>query len=209
MATIQELQTCSTEADFKTASDTAKKWFADILAENWTETSKGDVQVYDKPSNNYHHFILTKTDSKLTPQAFFEKVTKATVDEIHNYDKGLVSNEVIEKIGDINVTKQVNSAPWPVAAREFISVELEYEENGVYYIISRSINYPKCDTVGKGYVRGLKFFGMKFTPKEGGCSIERVLEVDPKGSVVSIAVSSSKKEDATRLANMKKYFESH
>nr|BAN38508.1 hypothetical protein [Entamoeba histolytica] len=207
-ATIEELKTCSNQQEFEAAGEAAKKWFTEVLSNGWTETTKGEVTIYDKPSVNNHHFIKTVTQSKLKAEDIFNKVKSADFATSHKYDKELVESEVLETINEhLKVTKQVNSAPWPVAAREFVSVLIDYEENGSFYTVSTSINYPKCDTVGKKYVRGVKLFGMKFTPNDEGCLIERVLEVDPRGSVIAMAVNASKKEDANRLLNMKKFFE--
>ena len=48
---------------------------------------------------------------------------------------------------------------------------------------------------------------MKFTPNDNGCTIERVLQINPRGMVPGVAINSSKKQDIARLGNLKKYLE--
>ena len=208
MASIEELRTCTTPEEIKAAAEAAAKWFEETLTDGWKETQKGDVTVYDRPAKNDYHSIKTVTNSKLSAEAICKKYVALGYEETKKYDKEVIELTTVETVDEhIKVTKATNSAPWPVAAREFISVAYDYQKDGAYYVVSQSINYPKIDTVGKGYVRGVKFFGMKFTPNDNGCTIERVLQINPRGMVPGVAINSSKKQDIARLGNLKKYLE--
>ena len=209
MAAIEELRTCTTPEEIKAAAEAAAKWFEETLTDGWKETSKGDVTAYDRPPKNDHHSIKTITKSKLAAEELFKRYCAAGFEETKKIDKEALESVVVESVDDhIKVVKAANSAPWPVAPREFVSVTYDYAKDGSFYWVSQSINYPKVDTVAKGRVRGVKSFGMKFTPCEGGCQIERVLQINPRGMVPSVAINSSKKSDIARLAAMKKFFES-
>lgn len=210
MASYEELRTCSTPEEIKAAAEAAAKWFEETLTDGWKETQKGEVTVFDRPPKNDHHSIKTITDSKLSAEDFWKKFVASGLEQTKKYDKEVIESTVVETVDEhIKVTKSANSAPWPVTAREFVSVVYDYQKDGNYYFVAHSINYPKINVVGKGFVRGVKFFGMKFIPKENGCTIERVLQINPKGMVPNIAINSSKKQDVARLTNMKKYFESN
>ncbi|KAL7719546.1 START domain-containing protein [Entamoeba marina] len=207
---IKEISTCSTREEYEQESQKIKTWFQQVLQKKWSPVSTGNVTLSDVPSENNHHFIRTQTNSKLSPKELFDKIVKADFETVKKYDKDLLVFEVLENVGgddNIKIVRQCHSAPWPITSREFITLSNNYEENGVYYIIQGSINYPNYDKVDKKYVRGLKNLGMVIKPEGDGCSVERVMEIDPKGSVPSIAVSTSKKDDATRLLKLKEYFE--
>ncbi|KAL7721810.1 START domain-containing protein [Entamoeba marina] len=210
---IEYCQTVNDPQDIVKKSDELKEWIDVAANSKWSPLSykHKEVLLFDKPQEDQKHILMTKTVVHASAKQIYEYLINSSFEEQKAYDKDMISFERTERSDEsgCEIARVCYSAPWPVAAREFVGVQNWYERNGKYYLTQESVNYPhKWSTPDPKFVRGYKKSGMILDPiSDSQTQIHRVIVLDARGSIPGWLASTAKKDDAGRLLELKHFFE--
>lgn len=212
---IEYAATVNSKEDVVKKSEELKQWIDSAVEGKWNPMSYSnkEIKLFDQPPEGTKHILMSQCTINADAKKAFEFLTHSEFKDQKVYDTDLLVFERAEKFDDegCEVSRVCYKAPWPVTAREFVSVQNWFEKDGNYYLVQESVNYPKKYTEPtKEYVRGYKKSGLVLK-STGDKQMEafRVVILDPRGSIPGWVVSTAKKDDAGRLFAMKKYFEEH
>ncbi|ELP87737.1 hypothetical protein EIN_410800 [Entamoeba invadens IP1] len=203
--------TCTTHDDFKKEAAAMREWFTNEMKLEWTPIAYNnpDVKLYELPMRGYSHRTRCRVHCNSTYEQMLKFNMDTTLEELKKYDKSMLNYEIFDKVDDtsIIITHTAFSVTWPVTARQFVSLHDNYDVDNGHVFIQTSIKNDKVKSNPK-YVTAFKKSGLfieKDKEDDKKCYIERIIEMDPRGSIPTFITSSYKTNDAERLLEMRAY----
>ena len=204
---------CETQEELKQESQNLRDWFSNELKIKWNplDHPKKEVKLYDLPTENNIYRTRCRVHCNCTYEQMLKFNMESDVVEMKKYDKSMLNYQVFDKVEgtEIIVTHTAFSITWPVVPRQFVSLHDNYDVETGHIFVQQSILNDKVE-INKKYVTGYKKSGLlieRDPENKDKCYIERVLYLDPRGSIPSFVVASQKTNDAERLWEMKTYVE--
>ncbi|EDR21781.1 hypothetical protein, conserved [Entamoeba dispar SAW760] len=210
---MAEEPTCNTKEELINEAKEMKEWFENELKIQWNPITYNnpDVKLYDLPMRGYSHRTRCRVHCNCTFEQMLKFNQETNIDELKKYDKSLLNYEIFDQVEGTNilVTHTAFSVTWPVTARQFVSLHDNYPTENGHIFIQTSIKNDKVKT-NKKYVTAYKKSALLIEkdpedPKR--CYIERIIEMDPRGSIPTFVVASNKTNDAERMWEMKLFVE--
>jgi len=184
------------------------------VEDTWTPVhfndKEGDIILFDREiKGNPIRGLKAIGTIMATSQRVFEVLWDADLARRKKWDVGVMRYDVIETASpDVQVVQSSFDAPFPVKSREFLQVRMYKEDNGTYYVMHYSINFPGVP-VGKDCVRAFAVSGYLIRPVPGHpdqTQLTLLAQVDPKGNVPGFVVNLGKGKGAEAIQNIRKFF---
>lgn len=139
-----------------------------------------------------YYYMLTTINhpaSKLV-----DRIWKINEEDAKKNDPTLTDLSVIERTDFHRVYSQYHAITWPVWPRHVVYAQYKFDEQGVQYIVSFSIDHPKVLLDDEQYVRGnirMSVYEFKEIMVNGksSTSAKRIAQIDPCGSIPSFIVN--------------------
>eukprot|EP01101_Sappina_pedata_P009045 TRINITY_DN5149_c0_g1_i1.p1 TRINITY_DN5149_c0_g1~~TRINITY_DN5149_c0_g1_i1.p1 ORF type:complete len:250 (-),score=120.33 TRINITY_DN5149_c0_g1_i1:82-774(-) len=144
-----------------------------------------------------------------SPQRMYDMAFSTDFTAIKPYDADILSINVLEEVNsDIRIYQSTHQTPTLVTSREFVALRCRKIVNGTMYVWGTSIQKP--DVAQKsGHVRGvIAVSGWEIKPIVGepnACMVRRVFQIDPKGSIPTIAINLFKTKAGLQLVAIRNY----
>ena len=189
-------------------------WFDTTYKTKLTFVKKDKNEIYDIPTVDNIYSMMSRTKINVSVEKFFEMSNSNDINYLKKFDKDLMEYERYEfpEGKDVYVTRHLYKVGWPVAPREFVSLfVIEKKDDGSILFLQGSINTKRFEKYNKSHVRGYKRSGYYIYPdpeNPNGCILDRLISIDPRGSIPSMVISSQKNADAERALEAKKFAES-
>ncbi|KAL7722656.1 START domain-containing protein [Entamoeba marina] len=205
-------QPCQTHEELKTEAQKLRQWFETQLKEKWNpiEYKNPDVSLYELPNDGSKYRTRCRVHCNCTFEQMYNFNKDSSPEELRKYDKSMLIYKVFDHVDDTNiiVTDTSFSVMWPVSPRQFISLHDNYPVENGHIFVQSSIQNNKV-ALHKKYVLGYKKSGLlieKDLEDESKCYIERVILMDPRGSIPTFVASSYKTNDA-EITQLRAYVE--
>jgi len=157
-----------------------------------------DIQLYDLPVDP------TKPVQGVKVVATLPASPKVIADLLWNtefrkkIEKDLLMMDPVEVITEnIHVIKTRIAVPFPVTARETVTVRHTFERDGTYYNLAFSINH-KGVKADNNFVRAVLYVSVMICKPnpDGTTEFTRVTQMDPKGNIPTFVIGLTKTKAA-------------
>lgn len=170
-----------------------------------------DIRLFDKPSTpeqpNSQGATVTGTLPG-SPKIVYDHIWDISIRKTLEPDLAII--EVVESITpDIEVIRTRYSAPFPIAAREFVAVRYRVanEKDNEYYTVSFSINHSAVKS-DSNTVRGISSISAVIlrpvAGEENKTEFVNIFSMDPKGHIPHFLISLTKNRAADFVVNLRK-----
>lgn len=196
--------------------DIAKEAFQVIkqhqTLEGWTkdfEPSDGRKGYWKKlPGSSINGFIA-EGPLDVEPKVIADKLWDAREAEWKKYDNTIIEWKLVEEVdATTRVIHQANKlGGFMVWDRDISVVMARFEENGIHYIVQKSVEHPLIPNheKDKKYVRAkILVSGFIFEPLNGKTRAMRIAHADPSGSLPAVIVNQFRPNEFT--LDLKKSF---
>ena len=202
---------CTTHDQLAAEAEALRAWFEENLEQQWQPVaySNADVVLQELPSIGTVHRTRCRVHCRCSYESMFNFNYNATTDDLRAYDKSMLTYAVFDRVPDteIVVTETSFSVMWPVAPRAFVSVHDNYPTEHGHAFVQGSIVNDKAVPSSKCVV-AYKRSGLLIErdPEDPArCYIERVIMMDPRGSIPAFVANKYKTNDAERLQELDAY----
>eukprot|EP01129_Flabellula_baltica_P015478 TRINITY_DN7903_c0_g1_i1.p1 TRINITY_DN7903_c0_g1~~TRINITY_DN7903_c0_g1_i1.p1 ORF type:complete len:225 (+),score=30.90 TRINITY_DN7903_c0_g1_i1:60-677(+) len=122
----------------------------------------------------------------------FYAVWKISEEDWKMLDPDVMLWDVLEEISeDIRIVMQISKLPWPLWDRASVMIATREYVDGKYIIAYKSIEDERFPVNKKKFVRCMvNVSGFIFEENGDGCTVTRIMQIDPNGNVPSSIVNS-------------------
>jgi len=130
----------------------------------------------------------------LSPKDICDRLWSLGLDDWQKLYSDCKEWSIKETVNDhIRVVHQLNSMTWPIWGRELVVNQSRWEEDGTYYIVSRTVDDERWPYDTSNYVKCTVFLSVYiFSPVEGRDNesiATRLVQLDPNGNIPSTVVN--------------------
>jgi len=210
-----ELATARTKEEYEQLAKDKLEW---VLGEETKESPPltfndigeqglSDIMLYDRPAHPAtptEHGVKVVGTLPVPPKEVYETLWDLKLRKTIEVD--LIDIVLVEKItDDIEVTRTRYSAPFPVTAREIVAVRYRVERDGVYYVISFSVNHNDVKS-DSNYVRAVLHINALICKPlpDNKTEFTRIIDVEPKGNIPNFVVNITKTSAARFVVLLRK-----